>query len=337
MAELCEGIKPGAFVKLKGMTMIDRFDGELTIGSLVGLKKISDFTHSRQDHSLRKRVELHCHTKMSDMDGVSEVKDIVKRAYEWGHPAIAITDHGVAQAFPDANHLIDDLWKAEKKKRQEAGDEHPDRNDFFKVIYGMEAYLVDDLKEIVTNGKGQPLDGRYVVFDIETTGFSPVKNRIIEIGAVKVEVEKGAGRITDRFSVFVNPQVPIPFEIEKLTGINDEMVAGAEPSKWCCRSFWPSVKAVCWWRTTRALIPVLSGKTRPDSPFLLPIPMWTRWGSQECCFPIRRSIPWTRWRRPLGFPWKTTIARWTTRRPRRRSSSASAECSWRTAGIPWRR
>ena len=227
VAELCEGIKPGAFVKLKGMTMVDRFDGELTIGSLVGLKKISDFTHSRQDHSLRKRVELHCHTKMSDMDGVSEVKDIVKRAYQWGHPAIAITDHGVVQAFPDANHLIDDLWKAEKKKRQEAGDEHPDRNDFFKVIYGVEAYLVDDLKEIVTAGKGQPLDGRYVVFDIETTGFSPVKNRIIEIGAVKVEVENGEGKITDRFSTFVNPQVPIPFEIEKLTSINDEMVAGA--------------------------------------------------------------------------------------------------------------
>ena len=229
VAELCEGIKPGAFVKLKGMTMIDRFDGELTIGSLVGLKKISDFTHSRQDHSLRKRVELHCHTKMSDMDGVSEVKDIVKRAYQWGHPAIAITDHGVVQAFPDANHLVDDLWKAEKKKRQEAGDEHPDRNDFFKVIYGVEAYLVDDLKEIVTGGKGQPLNGRYVVFDIETTGFSPVKNRIIEIGAVKVEVENGEGKITDRFSTFVNPQVPIPFEIEKLTGINDEMVAGAAP------------------------------------------------------------------------------------------------------------
>ena len=114
VAEICEGIKPGAFVKIKGITMIDKFDGELTIGSIVGVKKISDFTHSRMDHSVRKRVELHCHTKMSDMDGVSEAKDIVKRAYQWGHPAIAITDHGVVQSFPDANHLIDDLWKAEK-------------------------------------------------------------------------------------------------------------------------------------------------------------------------------------------------------------------------------
>ena len=203
--------------------MIDKFDGELTIGSIVGVKKISDFTHSRMDHSVRKRVELHCHTKMSDMDGVSEAKDIVKRAYQWGHPAIAITDHGVVQSFPDANHLIDDLWKAEKGKRKDAGDPNPDKNDFFKVIYGVEAYLVDDLKEIVTNGKGQPLKGSYVVFDIETTGFSPIKNKIIEIGAVKVI----NGEITERFSTFVNPQVPIPFEIEKLTSINDEMVMEA--------------------------------------------------------------------------------------------------------------
>ena len=221
--EICEGIKPGVFVKIKGITMIDKFDGELTIGSIVGVKKISDFTHGRMDHSVRKRVELHCHTKMSDMDGVSEAKDIVKRAYQWGHPAIAITDHGVVQSFPDANHLIDDLWKAEKGKRKDAGDPNPDKNDFFKVIYGVEAYLVDDLKEIVTDGKGQPLEGSYVVFDIETTGFFPIKNRIIEIGAVKVS----NGEITDRFSSFVNPQVPIPFEIEKLTSINDEMVMDA--------------------------------------------------------------------------------------------------------------
>ncbi|MBO5292661.1 MAG: PolC-type DNA polymerase III [Lachnospiraceae bacterium] len=221
--EITEGIKPGAFIKLKGVTMIDRFDNELTIGSIAGVKKIPDFTTSRMDNSARKRVELHCHTKMSDMDGVSEAKDIVKRAYKWGHPAIAITDHGVVQSFPDANHVWEDLWKAEKAKRKEAGEENPDSNDFFKVIYGVEAYLVDDLKEIVTNGKGQNLDQTFVVFDIETTGFSPVKNRIIEIGAVKVE----HGEITARYSTFVNPDVPIPFEIEKLTGINDEMVVDA--------------------------------------------------------------------------------------------------------------
>lgn len=221
--EIGEGIFKGAFVKIKGLAVIDKFDNELTIGSISGIKKIPDFTSTRMDNSARKRVELHCHTKMSDMDGVSEAKDIVKRAYKWGHPAIAITDHGVVQSFPDANHVWDDLWWAEKKKRTDNGDEHPDKMDFFKVIYGVEAYLVDDLKEIVTNENGQDFEETFVVFDLETTGFSPVKNRIIEIGAVKVE----KGKITDRFSAFVNPDVPIPFEIEKLTSINDAMVMDA--------------------------------------------------------------------------------------------------------------
>ncbi len=222
--EITSEIKTGAFVKLKGVAMIDKFDGELTIGSIVGVKKLKDYTSSRMDYSARKRVELHCHTKMSDMDGVSEVKDLVKRAYQWGHSAIAVTDHGVVQSFPDANHVWEDLWRAEKNKRKEAGDTAPDKNDFFKVIYGMEAYLVDDLKGIVINSKQQDLQGTFVVFDLETTGFSPVKNKIIEIGAVKVV----NGVITDRFSSFINPGVPIPFEIEKLTGINDEMVVTAE-------------------------------------------------------------------------------------------------------------
>ncbi len=204
LAELTGDLKVSAFLKLKGVTVNDTFDRELTIGSVVGVIKIPDFTVSRMDNSVRKRVELHCHTKMSDMDGVSDVKDIIKRAKKWGHKALAITDHGCVQAFPDANHALD-------------------HGDDFKVIYGVEGYLVDDLKEIVTDGKGQTLDDTYVVFDIETTGFSPVTNRIIEIGAVKVE----NGQITDRFSAFVNPQVPIPFEIEKLTGIDDSMVLDA--------------------------------------------------------------------------------------------------------------
>ncbi len=224
VAEITEHMRPGAFVKIKGLTMMDKFDHELTIGSLVGVKKIPDFTTSRMDNSVRKRVELHCHTKMSDMDGVSEAKDIVKRAYQWGHPAIAITDHGVVQSFPDANHVWEDLWKAEKARRKEAGDPEPDKQDFFKVIYGVEAYLVDDLQEIATNEQGQDFQQDFVVFDLETTGFSPVENRIIEIGAVKVS----EGKITDRFSAFVNPDVPIPFEIEKLTGITDAMVVDAD-------------------------------------------------------------------------------------------------------------
>ena len=207
LADILAEIRPGAFIKLKGVTTIDKFDGELTIGSVTGIRKIPDFTESRKDTAPEKRVELHCHTKMSDMDGVSEVKDIVRRAHDWGHKAIAITDHGVVQAFPDANHYIEGL----------------DKDDPFKVIYGVEGYLVDDLQDVAVNEKGQSLDGTYVVFDLETTGFSAIKDKIIEIGAVKVE----GGKITDRFSTFVNPGVPIPFRITQLTGITDQMVMDA--------------------------------------------------------------------------------------------------------------
>ncbi len=219
--DVLSGLKKGSFIKLRGRTMIDRYDGELTIGNLLGIKKIKDFTSTRMDTSPQKRVELHCHTKMSDMDGVTDAKALVKRAYEWGHKAIAITDHGVVQAFPEANHCFD-AW----------GGCVPKDSDF-KVLYGMEAYLVDDLKGIVTNSEGQSLSGSYVVFDIETTGFSPLSCRIIEIGAVRVE----GGKITDRFSQFVNPQIPIPFRIEQLTGIDDSMVADAPPIEEVLPSF----------------------------------------------------------------------------------------------------
>lgn len=221
--EVTNALAKGAYVKIKGISMVDKFDNELVIGSLTGIKKIPDFSVVRMDTAIEKRVELHCHTKMSDMDGVSEAKDIVKRAYKWGHPAIAITDHGAVQGFTDANHTWEDLWRDEKGKRKEAGDSNPDKQDFFKVLYGVEAYIVDDLKEIVTGDRGQRLDGEFVVFDIETTGFSPINNRIIEIGAVKIN----HGTVVDRFSTFVNPEVPIPFEIEKLTGIHDDMVINA--------------------------------------------------------------------------------------------------------------
>ena len=223
VGELLGSLKPGTFVKIKGVATLDKFDHELTIGSLTGIKKIANFVTPRSDTAAHKRVELHCHTKMSDFDGVSEAKNIVKRAYGWGHRAIAITDHGVVQGFTDAYHVWEDLWKAEKGKCKDEGKEPPDKQDFFKVIYGVEAYLVDDLKEIVTGDKGGTLTDDFVVFDIETTGFSPVNNRIIEIGAVKVR----GGQVTERFSTFVNPQVPIPFEIEKLTSIRDDMVMDA--------------------------------------------------------------------------------------------------------------
>ena len=214
--ELKGNLKPGKFVKLKGMALLDRYDHELSISSVVGIKTIGDFTVKRMDHSEVKRVELHAHTMMSDMDAVVDTKVLVKTAFKWGHKAIAITDHGVVQSFPDASHAInpkdykDD--EAEMKRAKE-----------FKIIYGMEAYLVDDVKEIVVNDKGQSLDAPCVVFDIETTGFGPVKDQIIEIGAVKVV----NGEITERYSTFIDPQIPIPAEIVKLTSITDEQVMGS--------------------------------------------------------------------------------------------------------------
>jgi len=202
-------IKVGAFLKLRGATTIDNRDGELILGSVNGMKKSESFEESkREDHAREKRVELHCHTKMSDLDAVNSAKDIIKQVKNWGMEAVAITDHGNLQAFPEAWHAVSgDLQK------------NP------KIIYGVEGYLVDDLKELVIAPGERTLDDSFVVFDIETTGFSPRKNRIIEIGAVKVE----NGKIVDRFSEFVNPELPIPYRIEQLTGINDAMVRNAAP------------------------------------------------------------------------------------------------------------
>ena len=203
--ELEGKLKAKTFIRLTGTVRYDDYAKDIGISALRGIKLIPDFFEKRKDLSDEKRVELHCHTKMSDMDGVTYAKDLVKAAISFGHPALAITDHGVAQAFPEAMHAAEG-------------------NDDFKVIYGVEAYLADDEKSIVTNENGQDLSTDYVVFDLETTGFSAAKNRIIEIGAVRVE----DGKITDRFSEFVNPEVPIPYRITELTSITDAMVIDAE-------------------------------------------------------------------------------------------------------------
>ncbi len=198
-----EFLHPKVFLKIKGTTAIDKFDGELGITSVNGIRKGMDGRVTRVDNAPKKRVELHCHTKMSDMDGVSETSSLLLQAQAWGHPAMAITDHGVVQAFTEANHT---------------------KLNGLKIIYGVEGYLVDDLKEIVIRPGERRYDDTCVVFDIETTGLSPYKDKIIEIGAVKM----AAGEIVDRFSAFVNPERPIPAEIERLTGISDKMVLDAE-------------------------------------------------------------------------------------------------------------
>ena len=163
-----------------------------------------DELQKRMDNALEKRVELHLHTIMSEMDSVVGIEKVIARAKEWGMKALAITDHGVVQAFPIANHQL--------KKGED-----------FKIIYGVEGYFVDDVKGLIQNEKGQKIDSEYVVFDIETTGLSPTNNRIIEIGAVRIK----DGRIQDTFSEFVNPEVPIPYTITKLTSITDAMVQNA--------------------------------------------------------------------------------------------------------------
>ena len=201
LAEISSKVTKGANLKVKGMALFDRYDHEISIASVVGIKSIPEFIEERMDTHPKKRVELHCHTKMSDMDGVSEVSAIIKRAKKWGHSSIAITDHGVVQGFTDAFHTI--------------GYKDP-----FKVIYGTEGYLVNDDNQIAFNPGSLRLDSAFVAFDIETTGFSPIKDTITEIGAVKIV----NGEIVDTYNELVNPLRPIPYKIEMLTGISDSMV-----------------------------------------------------------------------------------------------------------------
>ena len=203
-----EFIKPGSQIQIKGVVEYDTFDHDLELAHVAGIKKYHFERTKRQDNSEKKRVELHLHTKMSDMDGVSDVTKYIDTALSFGMHAMAITDHGVVQAFPDAAIHLKDIGH--------------DKD--FKLIYGVEGYLVDDLQTIVTNDKGQDFDHLTVVFDIETTGFSSEKDHIIEIGAVKIL----HGEIIDRMDVFVNPKVPIPYRITELTSIDDSMVENAD-------------------------------------------------------------------------------------------------------------
>lgn len=215
LSERLKNAKSGIVVK--GSASLDTFDKELIIGRVFGIKEADSEQLKaipRVDTCEEKRVELHCHTQMSEMDGMINPVDLIKQVHSWGHKAVAITDHGVVQAFTKAMHAVDGL-------------------DDFKVIYGMEGYLVDDLKRVVENPKKQSLDTDYVVFDIETTGLNASQDQIIEIGAVRVCDNK----ITDSFQSFVNPNRPIPFEIKKLTGIDDKDVRGADDITVILRSF----------------------------------------------------------------------------------------------------
>lgn len=197
-SDLITRLNKDKWIKCRGKIQFDKYTQELTLWP----NDIIEITRDdmRKDNAPLKRVELHAHTKMSAMDSVAEVSKLIKTAIGWGHQAIAITDHGVVQAFPEAFNVA-------KGK--------------IKVIYGLEAYFIDDGEAIVLNPIDKPLrEIEWVIFDFETTGFNANNAEIIEIGAVKIR----DGEIVDKFSAFVNPQKPIPLEIINLTGIDQSMV-----------------------------------------------------------------------------------------------------------------
>ncbi|WP_432400490.1 PolC-type DNA polymerase III [Wukongibacter sp. M2B1] len=194
-----ENISIGSYYKFRGSVRYDTFEKESIIMARdINQSFVKD--QERVDSSEERRVELHAHTKMSSMDGICDVSDLIKRAAQWGHRAIAITDHGVVQAYPEA-------ISASKKYG-------------IKVIYGIEGYIMNDGSPLVQNCNDETLDDTYIVFDIETTGLSFKHDKITEIGAVKIK----GGEIIDNFSALVNPEVRIPPKIVELTGITDHMV-----------------------------------------------------------------------------------------------------------------
>ena len=194
-------------VKLAGRAQMDAFSNELTIMANTIVESTPLPKTTREDKAEVKRVELHMHTKMSAMDAMTSATDLIKRAMSWGMKSIAITDHGVVQAFPEAYHLL--------------GRDNPD----MKVIYGVEAYLVPDKEKSVKNPRGQVLnDATYCVLDLETTGISITTEKITEVGIMKVK----NGEVIDEFEIFVNPEKPIPQRVVEVTNITDEMVKDAE-------------------------------------------------------------------------------------------------------------
>ena len=199
-------LKDAKGVKLAGTAQYDPFSKELGVIANVIIETQGMKKQSRQDLAKIKRVELHMHTQMSQMDGMTSAKDLIKRAMKWGMKSIAITDHGVVQAFPEAHKLL--------------GVDNPD----MKIIYGVEAYLVPDEVGCVSSSRNQPIDTTYCVLDLETTGISFRTEKITEVGIMKIK----NGEVIDEFSCFVNPEKPIPPKVVEVTNITDDMVKDAE-------------------------------------------------------------------------------------------------------------
>ena len=199
-------VKNAKAIKIAGTAQMDSFSHEQTVMAYTILEIEPHKKEVRMDNAEEKRVELHMHTKMSQMDGMTAATDLIKRAMKWGMKSIAITDHGVVQAFPEAHKLL-------------GFDNHD-----IKIIYGVEAYLAPDAVSPVSFSKGQSIDTTYCVLDLETTGFSFRTEKITEVGIMKVK----NGEVIDEFSCFVNPEKPIPQRVVEVTNITDEMVKDAE-------------------------------------------------------------------------------------------------------------
>lgn len=204
--EVLSRLKKAKGVRLLGSAGYSKFSQEVEMIANVIVETGGIRRTKRMDNAEVKRVELHMHTQMSQMDAMNSATDLIKRAMSWGMKSIAITDHGVVQAFPEAHKLL--------------GRDNPD----MKIIYGVEAYLAPDKKPSVTDSKGQSIDTTYCVLDLETTGFSPVTEKITEIGIMKCR----DGKVLDSFSCFVNPEKPIPSRVVEITNITDDMVRDAE-------------------------------------------------------------------------------------------------------------
>ena len=202
-------LKDAKGVKVAGTAQFDPFSKELGIIANVIIETPGRKKAKRMDNAEVKRVELHMHTQMSQMDGITSAKDLIKRAMSWGMKSIAITDHGVVQAFPDAHKLL--------------GRDNPD----MKVIYGVEAYLVPDKTPSVSNPNKQSIDNTYCVLDLETTGLSFRTEKITEVGIMKIK----NGEVVDSFETFVNPEKPIPYKVVEVTKITDDMVKDAPTIK----------------------------------------------------------------------------------------------------------
>ncbi|MCI5789234.1 MAG: PolC-type DNA polymerase III [Tenericutes bacterium] len=211
---LCKELKVGSWFKIRGYTKNDQFAKELVLNArdIIKLEKTEE---SIKDTAEEKRVELHAHTMMSQMDGVADEVKLVKEAMKWGHKAIAITDHNGVQAFPHVFNLV-----TSHNKELKEGEEP------FKVIYGAEMTLIDDTVNIVVRpNKSVMLEQTFVVFDFETTGFNAGgADSIIEIGAVKIH----NGEIIERYDELINPGRPLPQKIIDVTNITDEMLAGKD-------------------------------------------------------------------------------------------------------------